>query len=141
MDPTPIRDDIQFILGGHAMDRSWSEELSGDKANDRYKNALTAAFRASGMAAVEKIPKGFGKCDIFVPQNGTDPAVAIEIKTSSRMPPGESAEKAFTQIIKKGYASEPLDDGPVWIAVGINGKRVSTLTSKGRSEDRCPPTS
>ncbi len=132
-DPALIRDDLQFILGGHAMDRSWSEESSGKVAHDKYKAAITAALRASGMAAGEEVPKGFGACDIFVPGNGKDRAIAVEIKTSSRSVPEALAEKAYKQIADKGYVSEPLDGGPVWIALGINGKRVSVISAKGQS--------
>ena len=64
----------------------------------------------------EEIPKGFGKCDIFVPGKGGDPAVAVEIKTSVRDLPIASARKARDQIFEKGCASEPLDGGVVWIA-------------------------
>ena len=86
------------------------------------------------MEAAEEIPKGFGKCDIFVPGNGKDPAVAIEIKTSSVSIPFSSARKARAQIFENGYASEPADGKAVWIALGINGKRISVITPNGSSE-------
>ena len=118
------------------MDRAWSEEHSGKAAHDRYKSAITAAMRASGMVAGEEAPKGFGKCDIFVPRSGDSPAIAIELKTSSVSPPEASAVRACEQIAEKGYAAEPLDGGTVWVAIGINGKRVSVSTPYGSSGPR-----
>ncbi len=132
-DPDKIRDDLQFVLGGHAMDRSWSEEEAGRSAHDRYKASIASAFRASGMAAMEEVPKGFGECDVFVPANSNEPAVIVEIKTSSKAIPEESADKAYSQIMERGHAAEPLDGDAVWIALGINGKRVSVITPKGHS--------
>ena len=132
-DPDKIRDDLQFVLGGHAMDRSWSEEEAGRSAHDWYKASIASAFRASGMAAMEEVPKGFGECDVFVPANGNEPAVIVEIKTSSKAVPEESADKAYSQIMERGYAAEPLDGDAVWIALGINGKRVSVITPKDHS--------
>ena len=112
------------------MDRTWS----GPEAHDRYKNALTASMRTCGMEASEEIPKGFGKCDIFIPGTGTDPAIVIEIKTSSETVPEVSADKAYEQIVEKGYASEPLDGKTAWVALGIRGKMVSVITPRGFSD-------
>ena len=95
---------------------------TGTEARDRYKNVLTAALRTCGTEASEEIPKGFGKCDIFIPGTGTDPAIAVEIKTSSETVPEVSADKAYEQIVDKGCASEPLDGKTAWIALGIRGK-------------------
>ncbi len=130
--PNAVRDDLQFLLAGFAMDKTWSG--TGTEAHDRYKNALTAALRTCGMEASEEIPKGFGKCDIFIPGTGTDPAIVIEIKTSSETVPEASADKAYEQIVEKGYASEPLDGKTAWVALGIRGKMVSVITPRGFSD-------
>ena len=128
-DPAAIRDDIQFVLGGISMDSGWAGD--GREAHDRYKNAISSAMRAAGMAASEEAPKGFGRCDVFVPGSGGAPALAMEIKTSSKAIPEISADAAQAQIEEKGYASKPLDGKVVWVAVGIRGKRVSVVTPKG----------
>ena len=134
-DAGAIRDDIQFILGGCAMDKTWQDGKSSVEHNrlvhDRYKDAISGAFRASGMDASEEIPKGFGKCDIFVPRHGGTPAIAVEIKTSSVDTPLESARLARDQVAMMGYAAEPLDGKVVWVALGISGKRAAVITSSG----------
>ncbi|MBO4348075.1 MAG: hypothetical protein J5812_00680 [Candidatus Methanomethylophilaceae archaeon] len=38
------------------------------------------------------------------------------------------------QMVSEGYVSEPLDEGPAWIALGINGKEVSKIVLKKHSE-------
>ncbi len=113
------------------MDSVWAGD--GREAHDRYKNAISSATRAAGMSASEEAPKGFGRCDVFVPGRGRDPSVAVEVRTSVRDPPAVSAQKARSQIFEKGYASEPQDGGAVWIAIGINGKRASVITPFGFS--------
>ncbi len=134
-DAGAIRDDIQFILGGCAMDKTWQEDRRSVERSrmihDRYKDIISGAFRASGMEASEEVPKGFGRCDIFVPRRNGSPAIAVEIKTSSADPPLESARLARDQIARMGYAAEPLDGEVVWIALGISGKRAAVITSSG----------
>ncbi|MBO4568424.1 MAG: AAA family ATPase [Candidatus Methanomethylophilaceae archaeon] len=131
-DADAIRDDLQFVLAGHAMDRGWSD--CGRDAHDRYKNVISATLRACGMEASEEIPKGFGACDIYIPGKGREASVVMEIKTSSVSVPETSADVAYRQIVDKGYASEPLDGGTVWVALGINGKKVSVMTPRGFSK-------
>ena len=150
-DAKSIRDDLQFILGGHSMDSTWkggceSGRASDKAAHDRYKNALCSALRASGMKAFEEFPKGLGACDIFVPGDSKHPAIVVEIKTSWSKPPASSAATALRQIYDKGYSSEPGDENVVWIAIGISGKRVAVITPRERSwadsrseSDECQP--
>ena len=131
-DPNEIRDDIRFVLAGIRMDRRWSEDSRA--AHDLYNNAITSALRVSLMPATEEVPKGLGTVDIFVPPSSKRPAVAIEIKTSGTKDPMALADEALMQMIDKGYTTEPLDGGVVWIALGIRVKEVCVRTENGYSD-------
>ncbi|MBR2255716.1 MAG: AAA family ATPase, partial [Candidatus Methanomethylophilaceae archaeon] len=136
-DQDGLRDDFQFILADAAMDLTWDEGSSDPKvskhAHELYKNTINGAIRASGLVSSTEVPKGFGICDIFIPPADGKPAVVIEIKTSKAAWPSDLADDAFLQILDKGYVSQPLDGGAIWIAVGIRVKEVCVRTSNGYS--------
>ena len=116
-DADRIANDLILILSGRSMDKTWN--------HDRYKELLGSVLDLQCMRSVDEMPKGLGKVDIFVKGTKAKPAVAIEIKTSSKEPKEYLASKAMKSILDKGYASEPLDGDVISIGIGIRIKDVA----------------
>ncbi len=112
-----ISKDIMILLSGRNMDKTWD--------HDRYKELIGSVLSINQMMPVDEMPKGLGKVDIFIKKAGPMPAVAIEIKTSSKEPAEVLAAKAMNAILEKGYASEPMDGDVISIGIGIRIKEVS----------------
>ncbi len=76
----------------------------------------------AGMESVDEMPKGIGKCDIYIRPERDIPAVAIEIKTSVTDEPYKLSRQALEDMTSKGKVSE--DDGIIVLGLGIRIKEV-----------------
>lgn len=119
--------DLNLVLVAQAVDSSWT--------HDTYKTLICGILALESAGPRAEIPKGLGRCDIFVPSRNGSPAIAIEVKTSSKDSPKSLSERAMDAIVEKGYASESLDC-PV-MAVGIGIKVKSACVSCKLSNGSC----
>ena len=120
------KDNIEALLAGFSMDKTWELKNDPSSRHDRYRDLIAAYLLTPEMAMSTGSPKGFGLTDIFYPASKGNPPVIIEVK--STIDPESDlcalARTALEQIEEKRYADGPDPKDAVPVGIGIRMKTV-----------------
>ncbi len=127
-DPVVLKTNLELMLKGLCMDRSWSE-LNPSSRHNRYRDVIMAYLMTPELAAQTEASKGYGLTDIFFKGSKGRPPVIIEVKTT--MDPKESlqslAKTAVEQIEARRYAKDPDSKDAICVGLGICQKTVEAV--------------
>lgn len=73
------------------------------------------------------MPKGMGRCDIFIPAKDGNPAIVIGLKTSAKESPRTLANAAMRSIEDRGCVSGPCDAPVMAVGIGIRARSACVM--------------
>lgn len=130
-DAEALEEYSESILYGLRPDAGWSRLDPGSRCR-RYRDVIVSRLMLPGRSARSEIPERHGFSGIFFERDGDRPAVIIEVMVTNNpdVDLASLAEKALSQIDRKGYSGDPDSKDAVCVGLGIRQKSVKVAFAK-----------